>query len=206
MWVKPNREADFLLDFLRNFKGVLITDFYAGYDAIKCPQQKCLLHLIRDINEDLLKNQLNQEFMNFAVEFGHLLRNILETVNKYGLKKRNLLKHKKEVQNYFSKLTITEFDTELTISYQKRLLKNKEKLFTFIEYDGIPWNNNNAENAIKVFAYYRRLTKNQLKEKGMTDYLVLLSILQTCKYQGINFFEFLKSGKLSIFEFQEKSR
>ena len=53
---KPNREADFLLDLLGDFKGVLITDFYAGYDAIKCPQQKCLLHLIRDINEDLLKN------------------------------------------------------------------------------------------------------------------------------------------------------
>jgi len=53
---KRNREADFLLDLLRNFKGVLITDFYAGYDAIQCPQQKCLIHLIRDINGDLLKN------------------------------------------------------------------------------------------------------------------------------------------------------
>lgn len=203
---KPNREADFLLDLLRDFKGVLITDFYAGYDAIQCPQQKCLLHLIRDINEDLLKNQLNQEFMNFAVNFGNLLRNILETVNKYGLKKRNLSKHRREVQNYFSKLSITEFDTELAISYQKRLLKNKDKLFTFIDYDGIPWNNNNAENAVKVFSYYRKLTKNRLKENGMSDYLVLLSILQTCKYRGLNFFEFLKSGKLSIFEFQDKRK
>ena len=72
------------------------------------------------------------------------------------------------------------------------LLKNKEKLFTFIEYDGIPWNNNNnnAENAVKSFAYSRTLTKNQRKEKGMSDYLVWLSILQTCKYRGINFLEF----------------
>lgn len=203
---KRNREADFLLDLLKDFTGVLITDFYTGYDAIPCPQQKCLLHLIRDINEDLLKNQLNQEFMNFAVSFGQLLRNILETVNKYGLKNRNLSKHRKEIQNYFSTLSMTEFETELTNSYQKRLLKNKEKLFTFIEYDGIPWNNNNAENAIKVFSYYRKLTKNGLVEKGMCDYLVLLSILQTCKFRGINFFEFLKSGKLSIFEFQEKRK
>ena len=201
---KRNREADFLLDLLRNFKGVLITDFYAGYDAIQCPQQKCLIHLIRDINGDLLKNQLNQEFKDFAVNFGHLLRNILETVNKYGLKKRNLSKHRREIQNYFSKLNITEFETELASGYQKRLFKNKEKLFTFIEYDGIPWNNNNAENAVKSFAYSRTLTKNQRKEKGMSDYLVWLSILQTCKYRGINFFEFLKSGKLSIFEFENK--
>ena len=203
---KPNRQADFLLDFLKTFKGVLITDFYAGYDAIQCPQQKCLIHLMRDINEDLLKNQLNQEFVRFAADLGHLLRNILETVNKYGLKKRNLSKHKKEVQNYFSKISITEFDTELTIGYQKRLIKNKEKLFTFIEYDGIPWNNNNAENAIKSFSYYRTVAKNKLMEKGMTNYLVMLSILQTCKYRGVNFFEFLKSGEMSIEKFSMKCK
>ena len=201
---KPNREANFLLDLLINFKGVLITDFYAGYDAIPCPQQKCLIHLIRDINEDLLKNQLNHEFKNFAVNFGNLLRNILETVNKYGLKKRNLSKHRREIRNYFSKLSITEFETELASNYQKRLLKNKEKLFTFTEYDGIPWNNNNAENAIKVFSYYRKLTKNHLTEKGMTDYIILLSIQQTCKYRGIDFLDFLKSGEISIFEFSKK--
>lgn len=203
---KPSREAVFLLDLLKDFKGVLITDFYAGYDAIQCPQQKCLVHLMRDINEDLLKNQLNQEFMKFAADLGHLLRNILETVNKYGLKKRNLSKHRREIQNYFLKLSDTEFDSDLAIGYQKRLLKNKEKLFTFIEYDGIPWNNNNAENAIKSFSYYRTVAKNKLREKGMTDYLVMLSILQTCKYRGINFLEFLKSGEMSICEFSKKHK
>jgi len=64
--------------------------------------------------------------------------------------------------------------------------------------------NNNAENAVKSFAFSRTLTKNQREEKGMSNYLVWLSILQTCKYRGINFFEFLKSGELSIFEFQKK--
>ena len=64
--------------------------------------------------------------------------------------------------------------------------------------------NNNAENAVKSFAFSRTLTKNQREEKGMSNYLVWLSILQTCKYRGINFFEFLKSGELSIYEFQKQ--
>ncbi len=98
----------------------------------------------------------------------------------------------------------TKLDTDLAVSYQKRLLKHKDKLFTFMDFDGIPWNNNNAENGVKAFSRYRKLTNNQLTEKGMSDYLVLLSILQTCKYRGINFFEFLKSGEMSIFEFSEK--
>ncbi len=32
----------------------------------------------------------------------------------------------------------------------------ENKLFTFLDYDGVPWNNNNAEHAIKHFAIFRR--------------------------------------------------
>jgi hypothetical protein len=35
--------------------------------------------------------------------------------------------------------------------------------------------------------------------------IILLSIQQTCKYKGVKFFEFLKSGEMSIFGFQEKA-
>jgi hypothetical protein len=48
------REGTFLGEFFTGFKGVLVSDFYAAYEAIPCPQQKCLIHLMRDINSDLL--------------------------------------------------------------------------------------------------------------------------------------------------------
>jgi hypothetical protein len=48
---RPTREGDFLHDLLKNFKGVLVTDFYAAYDSLECPQQKCLIHLMRDMNQ-----------------------------------------------------------------------------------------------------------------------------------------------------------
>jgi len=35
-------------------------------------------------------------------------------------------------------------------------------------------------------------------------YLILLSIQQTCKYRGINFFDFLKSGELNVSEYEKK--
>jgi hypothetical protein len=43
----------------------------------------------------------------------------------------------------------------------------------------VTWNNNNAENAIKRFAYYREGTVGCLTETGLTNYLLLLSIYQT---------------------------
>ena len=94
---RPNREAAFLQDLLKDFKGVLVSDFYSGYDSLPCEQQKCLVHLIRDINDDLMGNPYDEEFKALAAEFGKLLRSIVGTIDKYGLKKRHLHKHKAEV-------------------------------------------------------------------------------------------------------------
>ena len=49
------RESSIVHQLLANYKGVLISDFYPGYDGVACRQQKCWVHLIRDINEDLWK-------------------------------------------------------------------------------------------------------------------------------------------------------
>ena len=74
-------------------------------------------------------------------------------------------------------------------------------MFTFLEYDGIPWNNNNAENAIRQFAYYRDRTAGTMRERGLQDYLVLLSLCHTCRYRGVNFLQFLKSGQRDLDRF-----
>ena len=76
--------------------------------------------------------------------------------------------------------------------------EDEDKLFTFLGHDGVPWNNNNAENAIKRFAYYREDTIGVLTEAGLADYLVLLSICQTCRYKGVSFLKFLLSRERDI--------
>lgn len=90
----------------------------------------------------------------------------------------------------------------MALKYKKRFFKNKDNLFTFLEYDDIPWNNSNAENAIKAFANYRKIADGRMRVNGLKDHLILLSILQTCKYRGIDFLEFLKTGERSIFFIQ----
>ena len=46
-------------EFLSGFNGVLVSDFYSAYDSILCGQQKCLVHLIRDLNDNVLKEPFN---------------------------------------------------------------------------------------------------------------------------------------------------
>lgn len=42
---------------------------------------------------------------------------------------------------------------------------------TFLNYDGVPWNNNNAEHAIKAFAGLRDVIAGSSTEKGTDEYL-----------------------------------
>jgi predicted RecB family nuclease len=200
---RETREPEFLKELLKHFNGVLVSDFYTGYDSMECEQQKCLVHLIRDLNEDFMKHQLDNEFKEIITEFGYLLRKIITTIDKYGLKQFHLNKHKKEVEQFYNKTILQNFESELAISYQKRFVKYKGKLFLFLNHDGIPWNNNNAEHSIKPFAKWRKKISKSLTKKNIEHHLILLSILQTCKYQEVNFFEFLKSGNKSIYNLSD---
>jgi hypothetical protein len=195
---KTTREGDFLRALLKDFKGVLVSDFYAAYDALGCPQQKCLIHLMRDINQELLNSPYDEELRSVTEPFGSLLRNVVATVDRHGLKRRHLEKHERGVARYFDWLAGQAFHSEAAEGLRKRLTKYRDKLFTFIHYDGVPWNNNNAENAIKRFAYYREETVGLMTQAGLQDYLVLLSIGHTCRYKGISFLKFLLSREQDL--------
>jgi hypothetical protein len=58
----PTREGSVATDFLKEFQGVLVSDFYSAYDSVGCPQQRCLIHLMRDLNNDLYKEPFNPDY------------------------------------------------------------------------------------------------------------------------------------------------
>ena len=66
---------------------------------------------------------------------------------------------------------------------------------------GVPWNNNNAEHAIKAFARLRDVMAGASSKKGIDEYLTLLSVAETCEYQGLDFLSFLRSGETDIESF-----
>jgi predicted RecB family nuclease len=191
---------------LDGFHGVLVSDFYAAYDSLPCPQQKCLIHLVRDFNDDLFKNPFDEELKQLGRDFTLLLQTIVQTIDKYGLKRLHLAKHRTDVNRFYTRLVIAEYRSEVAEYYRKRLTKNKDKLFTFLEYDGVPWNNNNGENAIKRFVALGKILGTAFSEDGIKDYLVLLSISQTLRYRNQSFWKFLISGETDIARFITKNR
>lgn len=199
-----SREGSIVQKVLDGFTGVLISDFYSAYDSVNCVQQKCLIHLMRDINNDLFKNPFDEELKQLGREFTAVLVPIVETVDRYGLKRRHLNKHRAKVERFLNFVVSQDYRSDVARSYQKRFGKYRCKLFRFLEYDGIPWNNNNAEHAVKRFAILRRSLGGSSTPSGIQKYLVLLSICETLRRKNVSFLQFLLSRTTDIDSFVER--
>lgn len=196
------REGSFVQEALQGFQGVLVSDFYTAYDSISCAQQKCILHLIRDLNDAVLDNPYDESIKGIVTAFADLFRTIVATIDRWGLKSRFLRKHLLDVARFYKRISKMEHLSAAASKLKARLDKDRGKLFTFLSHDGVPWNNNNAEHAIKALARLRRAIEGLSTPRGIEEYLILLSICQTCKYSGLDFLEFLRSGEADIGAFR----
>lgn len=201
-----SREGEIAQKLLMGFEGVLVSDFYSAYDSVGCPQQRCLIHLMRDLNDEVLSNPFDNELKQVVTQFAELLKAVVETVDRFGLKKYFLKRHLADVEQFYRGITKADYRSEAATKCKERFERNRDKLFTFLSYDGVPWHNNNAEHAIKAFARLRDVIGGASTEKGLEEYLTLLSICQTCKYMGIDFLGFLRSGDRDIHAFAESRR
>jgi hypothetical protein len=78
-------------------------------------------------------------------------------------------------------------------------------MFTFLDHDGVPWNNTNAEHAIKRFAKHRRNADGKFTEGSLSEYLVLASILETCEFNNMSELDFLLAKQVTLKSLQQKA-
>jgi hypothetical protein len=199
----PTREADIVHKILDGYLGTLVSDFYPGYDSVKCKQQKCWVHLIREINDDLWKAPFDIELEGFAAKVKDLIVPILKVVEEHGLKKRKLGKLNDTVNQFYKDTVEKTYKSELTLKYKNRFLRYKNSLFVFLTEDNIPWNNNMGERAIRHLAVQRKIS-GSFFESLMPHYLRLLEIMQTCRFQNKSFLKFLLSKEKDIDKFRKK--
>lgn len=192
------RKSLIVHEFLSDYAGILITDFYPGYDSVKCRQQKCWSHLIRDINDDLWKDPFNVEFESFVLKVKDLIVPILQTVQKYGEKKRHLNKFRSSIEKFYrTNIEKNIYKFEVTKKYQKRFKRYKESLFVFLDEDGISWNNNMAERALRALAVQRKIS-GTFYDSLVSEYLLLLGMAQSCRFQEKPFLKFMLSQEMNI--------
>jgi hypothetical protein len=122
-------------------------------------------------------------------------------IYKYGLKKYHLVKFNKKVDLFYRDVIVKVEQSDLIRFYQKRFKRYHDSLFTFLNLDNIPWNNNMAERALRHIAVQRKIS-GHFFEKTTNQYLLLLSIMQSCRFQNKSFLNFLMSGEKNVLQFK----
>jgi hypothetical protein len=124
-----NREGELVKTLLGQYKGVLVSDFYAVYNALDCPQQKCLIHLVRDLN-GVIDNPYDKEVQHIVRNFGQILKTSGD-VDRYGLRKHFLRKHVVAVDRFYRKVVRAEYHSQAAVACRDRFERNRDKLFSF---------------------------------------------------------------------------
>ena len=125
-----SREGEIIQKLLSGFKGVVVSDFYTAYDSLGCPQQRCLIHLMRDLNDEVLGNPFDEQLKQVVTSFANVLKPMIETVDRRGLKKYFLKKHLKAVERFYLSLEQSDYQSEAALKCKERFERNRGKLFT----------------------------------------------------------------------------
>jgi hypothetical protein len=161
---------------------------------------------MRDFNEEMQKDPFDNELKLVGAKFSAVLRDAVATIDRYGFKARHLAKHKRAANDFCRWASNSNFGSLSAERLRSRIAKYQDQLFTFLERDGVSWNNTNAEHFIKPFARYRQTANGKFTARSIKDYLVILSIAETCKGRGEDFLEFLLRDNERSFSFGSAQR
>jgi len=187
--INRSRGSPALLAFFKEeFAGTLVSDFWAAYNAVSCAaRQKCLVHLLRDLEQVERYKRPGPHWPAFAKKLRRLLSDAIRLwrqrselpAETYGSRQTRL----------YARLQVL-IDTPWEDAQAKRLIKrlrrHQNELLTFLDRTYVPFDNNEAERAIRPAVIIRKNTLGNRSEQGAHIQAVLMTIFFTLKKRGHN--------------------
>jgi len=172
--------------FTEVFEGVLITDFWAPYESV-CAEdrQYCLVHLLRELEKVDLRNA-SAEWRAFVKRLRRLLRDGMRLRQRPDFTPGKSQSRVDRLNSRLAKLASEEHLGADTRRLTKRLRKYAEFIFTFLDYEDVPFENNFAERQIRPAVILRKNSQSNRSEQGAATQAVLMSIYRTLKLRGLN--------------------
>lgn len=173
--------------FKREFQGILVTDFWGAYNAIRCmAKQKCIPHLLRDMLRVEKYEAPGRSWQRFAKKLRRLLRDGMRlskhserTAPDYASKRQRLTLRLQD-------LLEQPWKDKNARRLVKRLRRHANEMFTFLDHPDVPYDNNTAERAIRPAVIIRKNSYANRSEAGADMQAVLMSIFRTLKQRGHN--------------------
>ncbi len=182
-----NRGAQTINDhFPKGFPfSVLVHDCWKSYFKIAAlSHQICLAHLLREFNHiiECYKLQWGKDFKQLLSEAITFKKTLLpEDYNK-------TLSQRTEFEERLSALLLDPIDKKypIALSLQKRLIKYRGHVLTFLYYYHVPPDNNGSERAIRNVKIKHKVSGFFKSFDGAHSFAVLRSVIDTAIKNNVN--------------------
>jgi transposase len=180
----PSRGSPALEKFFAEaFDGVLVTDFWAAYDAFARERQCCLVHLLREL-EKVDEHNSSSEWRAFAKMLRRLVRDGIRLRKRPDFEPDRYRSRIRRIDQRLQTLADAHYADADAARLAKRLRKHTDELFTFLDYPEVTFDNNLAERMIRPAVILRKISQSNRSEKGAAVQAVLMSVYRTLKLRG----------------------
>lgn len=172
--------------FTDEFEGVLITDFWSAYGSVCADdRQYCLVHLLREL-ETVDESNDSLEWKAFAKKLRRLLRDGIRLRKRPGYTPGKYPSRVHLLDKRLTELTHEEPINGDVRRLTKRLRKHVDHIFTFLDYEDVPFDNNFAERQIRPAVILRKNSQSNRSDRGAATQAVLMSVYRTLRLRGLN--------------------
>lgn len=180
----PSRGSPALEKFFAEaFDGVLVTDFWAAYNAFCHERQCCLVHLLREL-EKVDERNSSAEWKAFAKMLRRLVRDGIRLRKREDFTPEKYRSRIHRIDRRLVALSDATYRDADAARLAKRLWRHTDELFTFLDYPEVTFDNNLAERMIRPAVILRKISQSNRSEKGAAVQAVLMSIYRTLKLRG----------------------
>lgn len=187
--INRSRGSPALLTFFtQEFGGVLVSDFWAAYNAVACAlRQKCLVHLLRELEHTKKYKSPGPYWPAFAKKLRRLIGDAIRLWRrKQELPPEAYASRRARLTARLDELIDTPWEDSHARRLVKRLRRHRDELFTFLDQAGVPFDNNLAERTIRPAVIIRKNSYGNRSAQGADVQAILMSIFFTLKKRGLN--------------------
>jgi transposase len=173
--------------FVEEFAGVLVSDFWAAYDAVGRTKQKCWPHLLRELTEVDAGSEAGDDWPAFAKRLRRVYGDAIRLELSRGVRSTDEYNGKLSLlHGRITELAVGDWGNTHARRLAKRLHKYGGELLTFVEFEGVPSSNNHAEREVRPAVLMRKASYGNQSEAGAWTRAVLMSVLRTLKKRGLD--------------------
>jgi hypothetical protein len=190
--IDHHRSRDVIVRVLGHcFAGTLVSDFYAAYNGLECPKQRCLAHLLRELAK--LREELHWKPVRTFIE---PLITLFQDAIQLGKERPHLsakafAQARQKIHDRFDDLLLgCRSRHPECIRIWRRLFTHCDQLFTFLDDPRVPADNNGSERDIRSLAAARSDGGTHRADWSATAFARIKSVIVTGLKNGVHFIHY----------------